>query len=371
MNSDTFSHFSKLPPEIRRHIWQYCLPHRTAEEDFPYLLLDGNESRQACWAKSSTYQNAQKPVIAFVNRESRRVALEHGQIWEPPDPHSLESIWVQPSRDALLLNYTRTCDLVMYGTIDAASSVVVMFLWRAEEHKMQPCIVAKILHDFNLKMLLDGAAASENPRIMYEHADSGDSGDIAGYAECIQLQKIVLGIAMGAISLHISAEAALGSGLFGLLGDAPVQLVDFDDEARLRRFYTLFKENALDEEPVVQTLFELFLSSRFRTAVDAWRRQADWIIMANLWHYARESERYDDILGADPSSAWTPQLEECFYFSMLEYLPNEDHPWVKQAREKAPRLRPQIVVRYCTHKCYTGEQLPDHHATNLWWNPQY
>ncbi|KAL6695547.1 hypothetical protein J3F84DRAFT_408556 [Trichoderma pleuroticola] len=371
MNSDTFYHFSKFPPEIRRHIWQYCLPHRIAEEDFPYFLLDGKESRQACWAKSSTYQNAQKPAIAIVNRESRQVALEHGQIWEPPDSHSLESIWVQPNRDSLLHNYTRICDLVMYGSVDATSSVVVMFLWRAEEHKMQPCIVAEVLHPFNLKALLDGDAASENPRVLYEKIDNLDSGDIAGYAECIQQQKIDLGIAMAAISLHISAEAALDSGLFGLLGDAPIQLVDFDDEARLRQFYTLFKENALDEEPAVQTLFELFLSSRFRTAVETWTTQADWIIVANLWHYGRCSERYRDILGADPSSAWTTELEDCFYFSMNEHLPKDDHPWVKQAREKAPKLRPQIMVRYCTRKCYTEEQFPDHHATNLWWNPTF
>lgn len=274
---------------------------------------------------------------------------------------------MQPSRDALLLNYTRICDLDMYN-LDAPSSVVARFLQRAEEHKMKPYIVAEVFHPFNIKALLAGDAASASPVVPYDIVEVFYAGDIAGYLECIQQQKIVLGIAMAAISLHISVEAALESGLFGLLGDAPVQLVDFDDEARLRQFYTLFKANALDEEPAVQTLFELFLSSRFRTAVEKWTRQADWIIMANLWYYGRHSERYRDILGADPSSAWTPKLEECFYFSMYEHLLNDDHSWVKQAREKAPKLRPQIMVRYCTRKCYTREQLPDYYGIDLWGN---
>jgi hypothetical protein len=33
--------------------------HRIAEEDTPDFLLDGNESRQACWADRITHQNAQ------------------------------------------------------------------------------------------------------------------------------------------------------------------------------------------------------------------------------------------------------------------------------------------------------------------------
>ncbi|KAL7941007.1 hypothetical protein V8C42DRAFT_199612 [Trichoderma barbatum] len=364
MNNNSFPYFSKFPPEIRRHIWYCCLPYRTAEEDVPYFLLDGNESRQACWANGSTYQNAQLPAIAFVNRESRQVVLEHGSKWEPPDTHSLESLWVQPGRDVLLLNYTRMWDLVAYGDTDTSSSVVVMFLWRAEVHSMQPSIVAETLHPFSLKALLDGGDASKAPRVLYEKIDNQEAGDVAGYVECIQQNKIALGIIMVAISLHITKDAAIGSGLFGLLGDAPVQLVDFDDQARLRQFYALFMENTLNEEPVVQMLFDTFLGARFRTAVETWTRQADWIILANLWHYSKNSEYYHDILGTDPDLAWTPQLIGPQLIKMDEHMLNDDHPWVGLAREKAPKLRPQIMLRYCTRKCFTKERLPDHHATN-------
>jgi hypothetical protein len=71
-----FHYFSQLPPELRCLIWKLCLPHCTAEEDTLDFLLDGNECRQACSADSITNPNAQPPVIAFVNRESRQVPLE-------------------------------------------------------------------------------------------------------------------------------------------------------------------------------------------------------------------------------------------------------------------------------------------------------
>ncbi|RHZ53913.1 2EXR domain-containing protein [Aspergillus thermomutatus] len=107
MNNNSFHSFSQLPLELRRLIWKHCLPHRIAEEDTPNFLLDGNECRQACWANRITHQNAQPPAIAFVTSESRQVALEQGRRLELEETTSLESIWVQPRRDVLHLNWTR------------------------------------------------------------------------------------------------------------------------------------------------------------------------------------------------------------------------------------------------------------------------
>lgn len=365
MNNDSFPYFPyfpKFPPEIRRHVWHYCLPHRTAEEDVPCFLLDGGHSRQACWANGSTYENARLPAIASVNRESRQLALEHGRKWEPPDLGSLKSLWVQPGRDVLLLNFTRWRYVVTNGNRDAGFSPVLMFLWRAEDHRMKPCVVAEILHPFRLKAILDGDDASKIPCLLLVNGiENEEATELVDYIECIQMQKIDLGIAMVAVSLHITTEAALGSGLFGLLGDAPVQMVDFDDEDRLKQFHALYNENALDKEPAVRTLFETFLSPRFQTAVETWVRQAEWLILAYMWLRARDDKDCHGILGMDPSSAWAPRLEDPGFISMKKHLPNDDHPWVKQARQKMPKLRPQIMVRCCTHKCYTGERLPDYY----------
>jgi hypothetical protein len=359
MNNDSFHYFSQLPLELRRLIWTHCLPHRIAEGDTPDFLLDGNESRQACWADRITHQNAQPPAIAFVNSESRQVALEEGRWLDLQDTTSLESIWVQPRRDVLHLNWTRLRYNV-WGNADDPSSPIAMFLWRAEDLGMQPSVVAEIMHPFSLKAPLDGADgadASDSPSLLYHDGRNKDVGDMAYCAE----SQSRLDVAMAAVSLHIPREAALRSGLFGLLGDAPVQMVDVGDEARLREFQALFREHASEKEPAVQTLFEAFTSSRFQTAVEAWKRQAEWILLAYMWQRARMD--HVDILGTNPGSAWVPYLSEREFLRMSEYLPDEDHPWVKQARQSAPELRPRIMVRYCTNECYINERLPKNFGT--------
>ncbi|KAK5993503.1 hypothetical protein PT974_06935 [Cladobotryum mycophilum] len=364
MDSDSFHYFSKLPLELRRAIWQYCLPHRVVEEDTADFLLDGNESRQACWADRITRQNAQLPMIAFVNRESRQIALEQGHKLKLEEVTSLDSIWVQPHRDRLHLNWTRA-RWIAWGGYSDHSSPIAMFLWRAEEHGMQPSVVAEIIHHFRLKPLFDAEGAPDDLAFLYRepsircqgvnNIEVCDIASCADMADCTDKQS--LGIAMAAVSLHITREAALRSGLFGLLGDAPVQMVDVDDEARLREFHALFMENALDKEPAVKTRFETFLGSRFQTAVESWTRWAEWLILAEMWRSARDE--HIDILGTRPGLAWAPEVVEQDYIFMEKHLPNDEHPWVKQARHRSPKLRPQIMVRYCTNECYIKERLPN------------
>jgi hypothetical protein len=356
MNNDSFHYFSKLPPELRRLIWKHCLPHRIAEEDVPYFLLDGNEGNQACHAQQVMLENAQPPAIAFVNSESRQVALEQGRRLEPQETTSLESIWVQPRRDILHLNWAQ----LLYNTWGNAGdpdSPIAMFLWRAEDLGMQPSVVAAVIHPSNFEGLLDGsddAIASDDPCLLYHDTKNKDA---AAIAYCAGSQSC-LHVTMAAVSLHVTRKVALQSGLFGLWGDAPVQMVDVGDEARLREFQGLFKEHALEREPAVQTLFERFSSSQFQMAVEKWKREAEWTIFAYMWQSARRKNL--DILGTIPGSAWIPHLTEREFIRMSQYSPNEKHPWVKQARQRAPKLKPRIMVQYCTNQCYMKERLPEY-----------
>ncbi|EEP79266.1 predicted protein [Uncinocarpus reesii 1704] len=367
MNNNSFHYFPRLPLELRRLIWKLCLPHRIAEEDTPDFLLDGNESRQACYGDRITHQNAQPPTIAFVNRESREVALENGHRLELDDTTSLAAIWVQPRRDVLHLNWTRL-RYIVWGNADDPASPIAMYLWRAEDLGMQPSVVAEIIRPFSLKALFDhpdGADACDNPWFLYHRSRNQEVSDIAYCAESPSFSR--LDVTMSAVSLHITRKTALRSGLFGLLGDAPVQMVDVGDEARLKEFQALYREYALEKEPAVQTLFETFTSPRFQAAVQAWKSQAELLILAYMWRLARRDNL--DILGTNPGSAWLPQLPEQAFLGMPEYLPDaeyspdERHPWVKQARESAPKLRPRIMVRYCTNECYIKERLPSNFGT--------
>ncbi|KAE8365719.1 hypothetical protein BDV27DRAFT_144184 [Aspergillus caelatus] len=351
MSNDSFHYFAQLPLEIRRLIWEHCLPYRIAEEDIPAFLLDGDESRQACFPKRTTYLNTRLPVIAFVNSESRHVALEQGRWERGQEPTSLESIWVQPRRDVWHINWTRASYDVMGPAIEPDSPMAYT-LWHAAELGMQPSIVAEMINYFDLKGLLDGTYGTADAddddefwrrsfhhRTMRYPLDNQEARDIADLAEYARW----LDVAMVAVTLHISREAALRSGLFGLLGDAPVQMVDVDDEARLREFQALFRERALENEPAVQTLFELFTGTQFRAAVETWKRQAEWIFLASMWDYARKE---NDNLRTNPGSAWIPYLSGPEYIDLHRYSPNENHPWVQEARQTSTWLSEVPALLY-------------------------
>jgi hypothetical protein len=369
MSTVSFPYFSQLPLELRRMIWMQCLPHRIAEEDTPDCFFSGYRSNQACDARHTTRQNAQPPTIAFVNSESRQVVLEQGRILESVEGNDLKWLWVQPRRDILHLNWTRMLYAIQGVDYDATGPTVE-FLLHATDLGMRPSVVAELIHPFNLKAVLydaDGSDASDSaepfdyygnpniPEATYHYKKPDDVRDIVDMLTWGKSQ-ITLHVALAGVSLHITREAALSSGLFGLLGDAPVQMVDVDDEARLRGFQALFREHALEKEPAAQVLFESFTSPRFKTAVEEWKRKAEWSILARMWQLAREEEL--DILGTNPGSAWLPQLPEQKYFTMSQYLLDEANPWVKQARQIAPKLRLQIMVQYCTNECYIKERLP-------------
>jgi hypothetical protein len=371
MNNDSFHYFLQLPAELRRMIWMHCLPYRIAEEDTPDGFFDGKESKHVCWNLRVTLQNAQIPAIAYVNSESREVALEQGRLLEPADVRTMESLWVQPHRDVLHLNWTRM-SYAAWGVDSDAPGWVDEFLLQAKDLGMRPSVAADLIHPFSLKAVLDCAGDAdgfsshnpfhfgiwETPKVRY-HCRGGGADDVREMVDILPWakgQRSRLDITMAGVSLHITREVALRSGLFGFLGDAPVQMVDVDDEARLREFQALYREHALEKEPVVQTIFETFTSSLFKTAVETWKKKAEWTILAYMWQSARD--RKLDILGTNPGSAWLPHLSEQKYIYMDQYLHNEQHPWVKHARQIAPKLRLRIMVRYCTNECYLKERLP-------------
>ncbi|KAE8162607.1 hypothetical protein BDV40DRAFT_312273 [Aspergillus tamarii] len=344
MSKDSFHYFMRLPLEVRRLIWEHCLPYRIAEEDIPAFLLDGDESRQGCFPNRTTHLNTRLPVIAFINSESRQVALEHGRWDQGQGPVRLESIWVQPRRDVWHINFTRMSYDVL-GPANDPGCPMPDFLYHAAELGMQPSIVAEVIHYFDLKALLDGTADDVDDDDdetfcfqSFRHAGmchplyNEDARDIAGFAEYAPR----LDVAMVAVALHVTREVALRSGLFGLLGDAPVQMVDVDDDARLRKFQALFKEQALEKEPAVQALFELLTSNRFRAAVERWKREAEWVFLASLWDYAQRGNV--DILGTNPGSAWIPYLSAPDHIDLHRYSPNESHPWVKEARQSLSKM---------------------------------
>lgn len=122
-NDMDFPLFSKLPAELRRRVWQLCIPvGRTVEIDMPPDPdLSSDSSICCCSPEHATRRNAEIPPFTQACREAREVALEEGgRLLLPPDqdlervPHrrvntAFQNPWFWPGRDIVHLNWDPRC----------------------------------------------------------------------------------------------------------------------------------------------------------------------------------------------------------------------------------------------------------------------
>ncbi|KAH9203948.1 hypothetical protein DL95DRAFT_451819 [Leptodontidium sp. 2 PMI_412] len=381
---DSFPEFSTFPSEVRRLIWRCCLPRRIAEVDFPFTLLDGKDSRQACWPNRTTYQNARVPLVAAVCREAREVVFECGSYKETQDDTSLRSIWIQPKIDrALHLNWTRRRNLAFFIKWDAwippfEDTPVTMHICTARwEYEMRVSFVGEVLFLFDLRELMgspplvvsspsffDSHMQSEIPRMpVGDMSRDGTAVDTRAVMELLDEHPVYMTLV--AISLHLDRTVALESGLFGLLADAPVQTIDFDDVPQLRKFYELFNSDPglKIAEPHVEKLFNVLLSPAFHAAVLLWKAKVRWLLRAAAWRYMQIGDTLKSFGGEDPRSVWQPPVPNDLrqqYLQIDQFVPNEDHPWWAEHGDKLlPKVVPQIMLRLCDNQCYREERRPD------------
>ncbi|CAI7613350.1 unnamed protein product [Penicillium pancosmium] len=241
-----------------------------AEYDAPFFQLNGVEGHQTCDPLSTTRRNSQLPVIAFVNSESRQVALENGRapkfmLFGKSEPFGRDLKWVRPSQDILHLNWVREQEARAQGDYDPPCEVP-FFLAPVIELGMRPSVAADTIHPFSLETLFEGYVATDDPSTIPSWISTEPNVDVlAKYAYFrADLFPKAIDVVMVAVSLLIGRDAALKSGLFGLLRDAPVQMVNFNDASRLGEFEALSKTPAPGEanEPEVEGLFALFKTSR-------------------------------------------------------------------------------------------------------------
>ncbi|KFZ17302.1 hypothetical protein V501_01832 [Pseudogymnoascus sp. VKM F-4519 (FW-2642)] len=378
---DSFPQFSRLPLELRCLIWFHCLPRRIAEEDIPYTLLDGKRSRQACWPNRTTFKNARVPYVAAVSREARQTVFEWGQHQKSQDDTSLETIWLQPKVDlALHLNWTRRRNHAFYQVYDAYvpgydETPLVMLIYRALwDYGMRISLVGDVIHPFDVgELMIDTATTTNNsppsdskpvasatPSIPITEVQDERAEDIYHIVTFAEDQTIYLTLV--AISLHVDKAAALASGLFGLLGDAPVQTVDFDDVPRLRQFYKLYSSDPTlkEAEPHVEKLFNVILSREFHAAVLSWEKKIRWLLQVAAWKRIQKDqpESFGD---TDPALVWKPPVpKEQRYMRMDEYMPDEENSWWGEyAGVQTPKVMPQVMVRLCDNQCYREERQPE------------
>ncbi|QKX54591.1 uncharacterized protein TRUGW13939_01679 [Talaromyces rugulosus] len=224
-----FHLFPKLPAELRLEIWRFCLPQRICEKDQPFYEIVFNiidyKIPSPCLLYQTTEVNGRPPVITRVCAESRAVALETGSFFEffhntdkmvkprPPEAQwssdtSINTAWFDHTRDSIHLNWhpTYEADFMTEG------SPLKSLAWDASQ-----------------------AVGGGSIFMKYFQTVHAPKSDLIDFLKQLPTWMVVMRV----VVIHTDASTGASTGLFGLLGDSRVQLVDVSDEARINTYMNL------------------------------------------------------------------------------------------------------------------------------------
>ena len=249
----TFHIFPRLPVELRLAIWRECLPHRTCELDIPLdsIVFNLQTNAPSCKLWDTTYMNGRPPIISRVCRESRAVAFETGRFrvfsedmpqdawWSSGNTVSLDA-WEDYTRDSVHLNWNSaySADYISNG------SPLHCLAWSATQMRhggslMISFLADSVYHDISISQRIDAL---------------------------VRLPRWVVVIRV--VVVHTDFRTSAATGLFGLLGDACIQVVDVSDKPRVNAFFDLGNRSEChvvdvsDEETVITPFDLLNVSER-------------------------------------------------------------------------------------------------------------
>lgn len=222
---ETFHLFPKLPAELRLEIWRLCLPQRVCEKDqaFPYIVFNepDDDAPVPCLLYQTTEVNGRPPVISRICRESRDVALQTGSFYQfnskrPSEAEwwsytTIHSAWFDSTRDSMHLNWEPNYK----GEFDDRGSAIQSLAWDASQ-----------------------AGGRGSIHIGYFNSPYILEKDLEDVLKKLPTWTVVMRVFI----IHTDFSTGADTGLFGLLGDSRVQLIDIFDEARINALYDLAEQ---------------------------------------------------------------------------------------------------------------------------------
>lgn len=359
-----FPQFSTFPAEIRTLIWTLCLPRRVVEVFSPPKHRGGHDF--VCYESDTNRYNGQSPVIMLVCREAARVAREHGSMVELGTSQFKRPTWIQPGRDLVLHrndseNYWR----------DHPPPEDYFELNR--RLKMRPSIMANHLAGFSLDALFatqHGYGFIDPIYLGFLEMPPSPWKPVRTIDYLIQEEVSgdgLLSVPLLFINMHIPESAVLASGLFGLLGDEPLQLVDVEDTVRIQKYSDLIRDNTdlgdYDIASLRDICYKLRDTTRFPARLQRWKEKADWLMLAHMWRRDKYDFNNNHFDGDSKQSkqdfyaAWTPPYADGPRLEQATHQINEENTWVLEARKQMWRPQPKIIIRLCRAGCgWRGER---------------
>ncbi|KAK3938837.1 hypothetical protein QBC46DRAFT_389268 [Diplogelasinospora grovesii] len=231
----TFHRFPEFPTELRLAIWRHCLPHRVLELDYPVDESVFDPGEPPWWYETNhdiTKYNTRVPVIARVCRESRQVVSEAWTVLAlPEEGHPAYwtegwKVYPEPWFDRIRTEFIH---LGWFPTRDIESG------YRGDPLRYLMWAAAKTEHgrvSIAMDFLLEHSGPQES-----DHRAIWKRTELADLMRQLPVWTVV--IEEEPVIVKADVQIAAASGLFGLLADSRVQIVEADDEALMDRFLAL------------------------------------------------------------------------------------------------------------------------------------
>lgn len=359
MAPQTFHLFPDLPKELRDEIWRLCLPHRVAELDLPPRKWvhepvsppNGQQRRRPCLLGPTSMTNSAPPLISRVCHESRTLALKTGHLRTEEgrryqDARGItESFWLDLSRDVLHLHWS---PFSTFGEDTMKDSIAPL------EHLLS--VAPPTSTGAALSIDVDLLDTIEAPR----------RRDIMRLLE----QRPRWSICGAIVVIHVADEAAaIDSGLWGVLGEERVVLVDCFDADRLDKFRRFWQEHGSKRYREAKHFFQgmvrggvpmihyverpeqFLLDLQIRWLHDSFPLGPETPAVRQLKREVWRTKPQDfDDRDDDPRFLDYEDLPGRPFARQL-WSPNPQHPWVKEVLSRMPEFGPTIMFRLCTKNC--------------------
>ncbi|KAL4888472.1 hypothetical protein BDV59DRAFT_196410 [Aspergillus ambiguus] len=215
------------------------------------------------------------------------------------------------------------------------------------------------------------AAGIDSSFMHYFYVEDGYANWINPLLDTIAKRKDYL-VCVETVVIHASFKAAADSGLFGLLVDAPVQLIDATDVKNIAQFRDLWATNPRRD----MTPDGFFRDQKsFQARLARWWEELSSLWIFNAWYKAYKNGWRGVVA---PEKIWLGPRYDEFGFERdmlipgclcsddepkaLDYdlfSPNFHHPFVQQALAVMPRFQPRILFRLCLLDCHLQDRKWD------------
>ncbi len=335
-----FHFFPRLPPELRRLIWEFCLPHRVVEIES--LSFDVQGSHSSCKFYATSEANARPPLVTAVCQESRALAFETGDFLvnsptvESDDPDAwyfvmnlLPNTWYNPKTDILQLNW-----VPVYRPMYDSAGDPVRFLVQESRACQGASIWAELLLDFS-----EPNTTQFTGLLAWRDDSATTLSSLWGRKEYYVVHF--------AVSIHVSQAQAAESGVFGRLAEERVKLVEVDDLELIERFYNLYRQGP-QEDTRPQAHFDRMLNrtEEFRWDIKKWEDEVELLWMWTDYFYWKKTLSTDagEYAPARTMGMWETDEEVPL---RRPRKPNRDHWLIQKLTAEVPKFRSVVMFRLC------------------------